>query len=74
MNHTIKNIILSLISICCLVIAIHLFLGGVDKAYADRASKGYIKDKYKIIILVGDSDKVEYLFKIYNQYNYIYKK
>jgi hypothetical protein len=50
MNHTIKNIILSLISICCLVVAIHIFLGGVDKAYAvDRA------------------------FKVYNQYNYIYK-
>jgi uncharacterized membrane protein YqgA involved in biofilm formation len=63
MNHTIKNIILSLISICCLVIAIHLFLGGVDKAYAtDRASKGYIKDKSKVIILVEDSDKVEYLY------------
>ena len=63
MKHTIKNIILSVISICCLVIAIHIFLGGVDKAYAaDRASKGYIKDKSKVIIFVGDSDKVEYLY------------
>jgi hypothetical protein len=50
MKHTIKNIILSVISICCLVIAIHLFLGGVDNiSAADRA------------------------FKVYNQYNYIYK-
>jgi hypothetical protein len=46
-----------------LVFAIHLFLGGVDKAYAaDRTSKGYIKDKFKAIILVEDSDKVEYLY------------
>jgi hypothetical protein len=36
MNHTIKNIILSVISICCLVIAIHLFLGGVDNISADN--------------------------------------
>ena len=62
MKHTIKNIILSVISICCLVIAIHIFLGGVDNISANRASKDYIKDKSKVIIFVGDSDKVEYLY------------
>jgi TRAP-type C4-dicarboxylate transport system permease small subunit len=36
MKHTIKNIILSVISICCLVFAIHLFLGGVDNISADN--------------------------------------
>jgi TRAP-type C4-dicarboxylate transport system permease small subunit len=38
MNHTVKNIILSIISICCLVFAIHLFLGGVDNISADNIS------------------------------------
>lgn len=56
MKHSVKNIILSVISISCLLIAICIFFGGVDKAYAANiASKGYIKDKSKVIILVGDS-------------------
>ena len=51
-----KNTILSIISIICLSIAIGIIFTSVNKAFAaNTGTKANVKDKSKVIILVGDS-------------------
>ena len=56
MDHNKKNLILSIISIACLVVAIAILFSGIDivKA-ADTDTNNNIIDKSEAIILVGDS-------------------
>lgn len=56
MKENLKNFLCSMLSICCLVVIGVIIFGAFNEANAaDRATKGYINDKSKVVILVGDS-------------------
>ena len=73
MKGSLKNLILSLISITCLGIVVIIVLGAVDEAYAaDIGTKKYITNKSEVIILVGDSRvmQMSYMDQKYRE-NYV---